>query len=192
MKNWLCLCLSVLFLNLSYPAFAEDDAFWEEMAKRPDVKITTENGKKIAHFSSGVSVTDPNGSGQDQSGKGAVLCGWLFYVEVKNMSEVCSPAEDSEVTKNLDYAIEKISDFIVANSLKSVIKAGLEEDIKTRFLSTKEDFSIYSGEDLEEECSASYAVQVKKSLLSKSSEEFKKSIDDFLSIPRPPVMEPCL
>ncbi len=177
--------------KLSTVKLKQDHAFWEEISKRPDVKISTENGRKTAHFSSGVSMTSKH-KGVDRSGKGAVLCGWEMYVALRNMVEICSPSEESEIMKNLNYAIEKTNDFIVANSLHPVTKADLEKGIKARLIVLKEDMSMLEEYDIRQECSSGHAAQAKKRLISLSSEEFRKSVDDFLSIPRPPVMEPCL
>ncbi|MCL4677764.1 MAG: hypothetical protein KJ017_04120 [Alphaproteobacteria bacterium] len=189
MKRWLPLCLTVFIF--SSPALADDNTFWEKVSKRPDLKITTENGRKTAHFASGVSMTGEY-KGVDRSGKGAILCGWEMYVAVRNMAEICSPSEESEIIKNLNYAIEKTNDFIVANSLHPVTKADLEKGIKARLVSLKEDMSMLEENDLRQECSSGHAAQMKRRMISLSSEEFRKAVDDFLSIPRPPVTEPCL
>ncbi len=188
----LLLFLSPLILIFSLPVLAEDNhAFWEEISKRPDVKITTENGRKTAHFASGVSMTGEH-KGADRSGKGAVLCGWEMYVAIRNMVEICSHPEESEIIKNLNYAIEKTNDFIVANSLHPVTKADLEKGIKARLIGLKEDMSMLEEYDIRQECSSGHAAEMKQRMISLSSEEFRKAVDDFLSIPRPPVMEPCL
>ncbi|MDD3019946.1 MAG: hypothetical protein PHX61_03065 [Alphaproteobacteria bacterium] len=191
MKNYFYILFSISILAFSNSSFAYDDAFWEQMAKRSDVKITLENGVKTAHFSGGVTISD-DGLGMDNSGKGAVRCSWEIYVAMKNMSELCFPDDESEFKKNLDYAVDKTNDFIIVNSLSPITKSEIEESIKRKFLELKEQISKISKEKFDKECSSGSIAQMKKHMMSKSPEEFRKAVDDVLSIPRPPVMNPCL
>ncbi len=182
--------LSLLLLSAS-PAFAYDDEFWDRMAKRPDVKIVKEGEGRTAYFDSGVTISD-DGLGMDRSGKGAVRCAWEIYVAMKNMSDLCFPSDDSEFKDNLNYAVDKTNDFIVINSLSPITKTEIEEEIKKKFLTLKEQTAKMSKEEFEKECTSGDIAKMKKHMMSIPTEEFRKEIDDSLSIPRPPVLNPCL
>lgn len=187
----LCILSLGFFLIPSKPAFSYEDEFWEKMAKRSDVKITTDNGIKTAHFSGGVTISD-NGLSMDNSGKGAVRCSWEIYVTAKNMSELCATTNQGEFKEKIDYALNMMNAFIVRNSLSPITENEIQAQIKEKFLTLKKQTSQIPKEQFEKECSSGFVAHIAKEIASKSFEDLKKSIDDSLSIPRPPVMNPCL
>lgn len=197
-----------IFLFISASSKAEDD-IWSIIEKRSDVKITVtekpelstssnpkSNGKtyRKATFTGGVVIQEVDGGivGWDISPHGAVLCGWEIYTTIKNTAEACSSEEKNEFKDNINYAVNKFNDFIVANSLTPVSKNELEEKIQKRFLEQKEALSKMSKDEFQQTCSSDFIVGTRKQIKSMSQEKFRKSIDDALSVPRPPVMNPCL
>jgi len=139
--------------------------------------------RKILNFPGGVSMSQIGNNvsiGVDHSGHGAVMCAWGVYVDVRSKLEKCSSSPgDEEFKEKLDNAIDKINNFIVANSLSKITKSELEDQIKK------------NTEHLPYGCMG-YPDSITNKLRSMPVEKFKSSLDDLLSVPRPPVMEPCL
>ncbi len=186
--------ISILFFSIlcfSHSAFSYDEEFWANLEKREDVKITINNGVKTAHFSGGVDVSD-NGLSIDNSGKGAVLCAREIYIGLRDMMSVCSSEKDSQLKKDLDFAVEKINDFVVMNSLTPITKAEIDEDTNNKFLKIKKWVEESSKPEIEKECASGFYAGFAKSMSSISSEDFRKKINESLSIRRPAVMNPCL
>jgi hypothetical protein len=119
--------------------------------------------------------------GSDLSGHGAVLCSWEIYVALAAALEICPEYRNEPLKADLAYAIDRINDFIVANNLFPVSKAELEK----RAASRREDASRLCRPD-------SPAAGMLKSLGSVSHDKLVSSVADLLSVPRPPVMNPCL
>jgi hypothetical protein len=129
----------------------------------------------------------PEGTvGIDHSGHGAVLCAWNIYVGLAAVLDVCFPDEEPELREDLHRGIEAMKEFIVTNSLQPVSKADLEAQVaralaQARELSTKGQCSALKSED-----TVLHAIQ------SLPREQRRASVADLLSVPRPPVMNPCL
>jgi len=122
----------------------------------------------------------------DVSGHGAVLCSWWIYLSVQMFTDACKwprqPADDA-----IDEAIVDIDKFIIANSPEHPTQAMLDEakrcwDVKN--LSQQEQDLVKKG------CSKPEPLIEK--LRSPSADEIKASVKDLLSVPREPVMNPCL
>lgn len=119
--------------------------------------------------------------GNDVSGHGAVLCSWQIYVGVAAALEICPEFRNEPLKADLANAIDRINDFIVANSLSPISKAELEK----RATSRRVDASQLCRPD-------GPAAAMLKSFGSVSHDKLMGSVDDLLSVPRPPVMNPCL
>jgi hypothetical protein len=119
--------------------------------------------------------------GNDVSGHGAVLCSWEIYVGVAAALEICPEFRNEPLKADLANAIDRINDFIVANSLFPISKAELE----TRAASRTGDASQLCRPD-------GPAAAMLKSFGSLSHDKLMSSVADLLSVPRPPVMNPCL
>jgi hypothetical protein len=77
-------------------------------------------------------------------------------------------------------AIDRIDDFIVANSLIPVSKAELQKGAASR------------RENVSQLCRSDGLAGMVKAFGSISHDKFMSSVADLLSVPRPPVMNPCL
>jgi hypothetical protein len=119
-------------------------------------------------------------SGEDLSGHGAVLCSWNIYVGLAAALEVCPEFRNKPLKADLANAIDRINDFIVANSLSPVSKA----ELKKR--------AAYMRDDVSRICRSDDMVGMIKSFELVSHDKFMSSVADLLSVPRPAVMNPCL
>ena len=119
-------------------------------------------------------------SGHDLSGHGAVLCTWSIYVAMAAALELCPELRNEPLKADLANAIDRINDFIVANSLSPVTKAELERRAAS------------ATEDTSQLCRSDGVAQMIKSAGSASHDKLMSSVADLLSVPRPPVMNPCL
>jgi hypothetical protein len=150
------------------------------------VIIYNANGVVISRASNGSELAI------DNSGHGAVMCVWSFYVGLAAYLDICFPDKDKEFREDLGKGIDKIDQFIVENSLIPVSKA----DLEARERSVRTRFSEASPSEIQTTCSASpgdnrYGVYASfRSAL--TNEKLKASIADLLSVPRPRVMNPCL
>ena len=126
--------------------------------------------------------------GSDNSGKGAILCTWMIYGTTKHFLDVCGGKNDQGARMRLDKTIDKINDFIVANSLTPVTKDELNKKIKTMGF----DESRMSKEELLKVCQSKDMRSFGDYARTTPEDKFNAAIEDALSIPRPPVLNPCL
>jgi hypothetical protein len=163
------------------------------LAKQPGTEVIrrAEGGKEIVEIRrGGVVITREHGiaiAAVDRSGHGAVLCAWRIYVDTLAALDVCQPGAHEELRQDLIQATEAIADFIVANSLTPVRKADLEAYIAKRRAETQAQRDsagkICSPEFLEDSLPKMEAVP---------HAERQAETVDMLSVPRPPVLDPCL
>lgn len=115
----------------------------------------------------------------DVSGKGAVWCGWGIAVEMARIAQQCPAAADTLSVETLNNAIRRIEDFIVTYSTTPVSHA----DIAARKASDGAAFPIGCTED---------TLDLYRAFVGGDPDRFSAWVDDFLSVPREPVMNPCL
>lgn len=125
----------------------------------------------------------------DHSGKGAVLCTWLMMVEMRITIDLCYPSEFGDLRANLTEGIDTTNDFIVANSPTPVTKHDLNQNIARRL--ANERAQLAGGSPSPAEC-RKRREQFIEPMARQSRDEFHRWLSDFLSIPRKPLMNPCL
>jgi restriction endonuclease Mrr len=115
---------------------------------------------------------------EDKSGKGAVLCNWAIFLGVQAGVSACSlprrPVDDA-----IDRAVTSIDAFIISNSSLHPTPAMVEE-FKRRQRPT---------------CTNANAQTIAQSIepfRRASAEQIDAAVKELLSIPREPVMNPCL
>jgi hypothetical protein len=117
----------------------------------------------------------------DKSGKGAVLCAWSIYLAVQARTVTCGwarqPADDA-----IDEAIAATDDFILANSSHHPTRPMLE-DFKRRAAESERDNLTH------QQYCESRDVEFIRSL---GPDQIREGVKALLSIPREPVMNPCL
>lgn len=134
----------------------------------------------------------------DQSGLGAVLCSKEIYLAAKMAVDTCRDLENARVSGLLDTAINRINEFIAINSveqisLNSLVEADLAKlsRFRKQLGASPDDGQVASCKTLNPE-RAYFAMQIAKSIEKMSDEEFSHDVDELLSVPRLPVMNPCL
>jgi hypothetical protein len=182
-----------LILLLSQIASA-DDKIWDILSKQKDAEITLKempDGKTIrtAKFKSGVVFTETENGGafaSDNSGLGAVMCGWMTHSHISNLLQSCRPDSHPKLKGAYKKAVDRINDFIVLNSLTPVTKPEIEAAAKNMFDSERK------NTPLDKLCTSEFLPESKEDIDDVALKKFEANIDNFLSMPRPPVAEPCL
>jgi hypothetical protein len=182
---------SVLFASFvpSLPVLAVDlDAF----GKQPGVEVIKRmvDDKEVTEYRKGGVVFykwPDHVISIDQSGLGAVLCIWKLYVDALLAARACFPDSRNEVKEDLAHAVDAMNDFIVANNPDPVTKSGLETYIAKR---DAEKFSPMPSRLVgTPQCpDGTLLAGIEK----ESREQRRAGIVKLLSVPRPPVMNPCL
>lgn len=129
-------------------------------------------------------VLGPRQFERDNSGRGAVLCVWSIYLSIQAHTKDCGlprrPADDV-----IDEAIAEIDEFILANSSLHPTRAALE-DFKRR--------AAESERRLARQRSSKEYCQNNDYEIWHSADpgRIRADVKALLSIPREPVMNPCL
>jgi TPR repeat protein len=132
----------------------------------------------VSYFKSGNTVV-----GVDKSEHGAVLCVWQISYSIMLELKTCEPGRHRELQEDLAKSVDAINDFIVKNSPKPVTKEQLEKRI------SDEESKLQVKPD---KCSwAAWRLMVMR-MEQVSRRVRMKRLADLLSVPRPPVMNPCL
>lgn len=162
----------------------------EAIARQPGTEVVKriENGAEVVEIRRGgvtVEIRDGQQLGIDTSNHGAVLCFWEIMVGTKAAADVCFPQEFTELSELLGDAIAAYDTFIVANSLTPVTKADLKARAEERASRLKAGSPACLN--ARRYFLETYAEQMK----TKSRTEMMQSFTASLSVPRPPVMNPC-
>jgi hypothetical protein len=191
----------VMTLFITGAQGAQWSPFWDAVAERPDAKVIDgvnskgEQTRRI-ELSSGVSfylerhgdkITSWDG---DTSGHGAVRCAWEIYVAVRVHIDACSPDEDPNLEADLDDALDRVNDFIAENSLVPITKQQLVDAIEQRKQQAIGMLRRSQG-DQREQCEADGAAPLVKAMKSTPRDKWVSTLNDLLSVKRPPVMNPC-
>jgi hypothetical protein len=115
----------------------------------------------------------------DNTGKGAVLCFMAITEELRAIGNECLKGERPAVQAELTRALERIDHFISANSANHPTLAQLDAARAARLRHLSPDA-----------CKGAGVAMYRK--IGDDPANVRKSVDDLLSIPREPVMNPCL
>lgn len=118
----------------------------------------------------------------DNSGKGAVLCILSIYDAVRLVGRECHPGQDAAFQAELEQSIARIDEFIIANSTHPVSKEQLDAQRAQGLRGLQARGRICEGG----------AEQMYQMLRGSGPEALRAQTADLLSIPREPVMNPCL
>lgn len=118
----------------------------------------------------------------DKTGKGAVLCIWTIYNFVRRVGRECHSGHDAAFQAELDQSIARIDEFIMANTTPPISKEQLEARREQGLRGMPVRASICTGS----------AEQLYKMLSRGGPDVLRSQTADLLSIPREPVMNPCL
>lgn len=117
----------------------------------------------------------------DVSGKGTVLCAWTLYDTAAIIGETCHRSRDEALQTALRDSVSRIETFIMANSREPVSREGLDDARRQR--RAELDRSLCRQRD---------AVDLYHAVRDQGPDKLRSNIDDLLSIPREPVINPCV
>ena len=120
----------------------------------------------------------------DVSGLGAVLCHWRIYLLVQARTAGCGLAR-GPVDDVIDEAIVEIDEFILANSSEHPTRATLDN---TKRLATEFELSQLPPANPSKMCAGDLVDQLRDW----GPDQIRAEVKKLLSIPREPVMNPCL
>ncbi len=187
MKKYLALILvsCFVYIQTGVPAYAADETLWDIVSKRPEVKITEKHGVKTITLEGDIRISD-DGTAVDKSGLGALKCALMVYSEINNLLHACYEDSHENYKKSYGEVISRIEDFVVENSLTPVTKEDVRAEIQKIYDAHNE------GKTKDVLCLSEFLPPEDAVLDSVGVKKLNKSVDKLLSVPRAPVMQPCL
>ncbi|MFK5980592.1 MAG: hypothetical protein QM488_17095 [Rhizobiaceae bacterium] len=212
--------LLVLFLTTTVPTWGLSQERWgtpfDDVIEKKQLKIIiekNENGLETREFVlPGNILVRENRKNEkiigsfllDQSGFGSILCTQSILLSTKIWLDVCDDFNNSKSSERLNIAIGRIFKFIVENSILpvSINELNIQLDIKavklrTYILETQQNsgdtknIALLQCRGAHDEA-IEFVEQISNRIAEQSEKEFEQSIDELLSVPRLPVMNPCL
>ena len=134
--------------------------------------------------SQGVETTPVNGGvlRVDTTGKGAVLCVWGIYQAARAAGRTCHKGQDQAFQAELDRSLSRTDAFIVRNSRNRVTRADLAKRRTVGLKQLRQQGDLCTGD----------ADRLYRAMLVGGAARLRSQTADLLSIPREPVMAPCL
>jgi hypothetical protein len=126
---------------------------------------------------------------QDTSGKGAVLCGLYLYVEAPAAAHLCG-LSNSAADAAFDEAISRIDKFVIENAEQPVTQSQMDDFRKLH--SAQLTASLPRGYGSVQKYCQSRDFEFVRHMYEATPADIKTSIDNLLSVPREPLMNPCL
>jgi len=182
----------------------QDDRKWDTrydaLLDRSDVQVeflTNDKGEEIRHFTlpGGVYIEEIRDGddyrvwAEDTSGLGAVQCAWEIYASLHFYATKCEAQTGPELAAILGGAVERIEEFMRQNALVPMSKDEFDRE-KAEWLEYQED--QFSQQEPEQACQLGPLLHTADLIATRGENEFNASIDKLLSVPRLPVMNPCL
>lgn len=125
--------------------------------------------------------------------RGAVLCIWVIYVDLKAMGKVCAFDQESAFEKVLAESIDRMDGFITANS--TTTQAELDRKKDEEFARMRKDMDIAGPALSRDACQGnikSDGIEMYRSFEAQGAEKIRRDISELLAVPRTPVFNPCL
>ncbi len=127
--------------------------------------------------------------GIDRSGHGAVLCSWQIFIAMRQALDACATGGHAAIRSELDRSIAATNVFIVKNTPKPTTLAQVEAAVRSLNAQADAGYAKLSPEQRTRACATSWAMQSAARL---SPQELRQQTAELLSVPRLPVMNPCL
>jgi len=204
--SWLVrIFLSMAILVPALGARASDwGPVWDSLAEQPGATVSDgmdASGAPIRQINLASNVSfllrkqgdHVEVTGVDNSGHGAVACAARTFPTLLFILDTCAPGKYPELRKTLGQTLNDIDDFIVKNSIVPVTKESLQQERRD----AEAKIHAMSPADVAKECHKPDF----QSWLSKvepaggehdESERIRKVTKELLSVPRPPVRNPCI
>lgn len=132
-------------------------------------------------------------TGVDNSGHGALLCSLNIDIALKGMAELCYPNKYQEYREDLGTAIDQIIDFTVKNNLVPITREEVEAETVAKARRRLEEAKRLDPTQLKQLCEVNdISVAAARMAETTTHEQRMKELRDMLSVPRPPVLNPCM
>jgi hypothetical protein len=118
----------------------------------------------------------------DRSGKGAVLCAWRILESVRAVGQECFKDRDAALQDALDKSLSRIDRFILDNSSRHISMKGLDARRVEGLRQLHEQGNICTGG----------AAKMYLVMQARGPDSLRRMTDDLLSVPREPVLNPCI
>ncbi len=126
-------------------------------------------------------------TGDDESGHGAVICSWMMYVTLRGELDDCPADRFVELRADLDQGIGAIDDFIVANSVVPV------DVTELRARAAAENARIRAAPSVKPRVCLAGDVGAMAAWFDAMGRPARlEVVRNLLSMPRWPVLNPCL
>lgn len=190
-------CLS---LGTAWAQPAPREGLFETFARQPGARIvqTGPDGQPVAVEVNGVVMTRMVQGGRtivagvDRTGRGAVLCIWMMLNVVQMALEACHSDDDIVLRQETAASVQRMLDFILANDLERRPRAEWEAVLDHQRRPMRDQLSSTDPTRLANACRTGPVGDVLRNYRSMPPAERQRMVDDLLSIPRHPVLNPCL
>jgi hypothetical protein len=189
--------------SLAQSAASGSTIDFEALATQPGTELTRShdaNGDEILELHrGGVVITQRFHDGKavktetvDRSGKDAVFCVWELWVSLREDFATCYPDSHPDIHEELDSDLEDINRFIVANDIFGTSMDQIQARIDQQHAGYEAEISKQTPARIRISCRSGNRARALDSLIRIGSLRLHRKIADVLSIPRPPVSNPCL
>ena len=173
---------------------------YDVLLSRSDVEVeyfTSEDGWEVRKLTSpGPVIINERRRGEeyevtslDRSGLGAVRCAWEIYATLEYLARRCEATFEPRFVLALRDSVDQIEDFMRENSMTPVS----DEQFKTfRESWEQQQEKWYPHSEDEDICKYDPLLHMAYQFSAKGEAKFRDSIDELLSVPRLPVMNPCI
>ncbi|MBB6251481.1 hypothetical protein [Nitrospirillum iridis] len=194
----------VMMAALMAPAFGQTaTADWGDVPTPPNATVRLDhdaqgNETRRIDYPGGVVAQQVRRGGkvqtlvEDRSGHGAVLCLRMIYLGLREGLDVCRQEGDGPARAFMDEALDQLDDFVVANSLRPVTKDSLKMDEAQRLKKVQAEAARRGPEAVAKGCASGDALRMLGGVRKASLDGLRSDLAAALSVPRPPVMNPCL
>jgi len=148
-----------------------------QTSKAEETQPNTASSQGVETFRSGDGTVKV-----DRTGKGAVLCTWGILEAARTAERECFRDDDKAVEAELDRSISRIDAFIIHNSVRPVTPAALEAERLRGIQALHASGNICKSD----------AGKMYEAIRAGGASRLEASTTDLLSIPREPVINPCL
>ena len=207
MRTLLALAMLVMAVGARASEWGE---VWDSVAAQPGAQVTDKTDpsgtvtREIMLPSKVIFILRRRGgriesTGLDNSGHGAVGCSAQIIPRLLFSLDICAAGRYPDLRRAIEQEVNDIDDFITRNSLVPVTKEQLLRERSQARQALQEKSAGMSAEDIAKKCREGDLRNWLTKLEQGGEEgqkalaaETRKSAEDLLSVPRPPVLNPCL
>ena len=202
MRSQLCLAIALACMGpAAHAQLVQTLPDIDHLAAEPGAQVTRNKVGEVETVElqrAGVMIRSTRQGGkvqvteEDRSGHGAVLCIWSIYIELRSSLDVCFQGKYPGLRVDLDGAIGAMNGFIAANSLAPLSAEAVGTAVTAHEAAAQAAAANTAPGRLPRMCDSPDLGQMAAMMARASHDDMQKTVTDLLSVPRPPVMNPCL